>query len=176
MVLKQVFDFVLISSGTTPTGLEITEETLFDMLDDRQFDNKPIVFNEGERFKDYRDREVTDNFYNSHTVGFISSDARLEDGHIKATVFLPVELSHKVKYDNWQIDKYSDGSIKYVACELFDANASKKGLELELEECSRIIDDLKYKTTLLEDRIFELEKENEELQELLEELRRKKLS
>ena len=173
MILRRVFNFKLMSVGTTPNGLEVTEEMLFDMLDDRQFDNLPIIFNENEQFKDYRDNNVTEEFNSNHIVGFVSSDARYEDGDILATVFLSEEFANKTKYDNWQIEIDENNNITYCSCELFSADLSEK--DKLILEYSSMNDDLKYQNLILEDRIFELEKEIEELKEVVEELRRKKL-
>lgn len=125
--MKEVKNFKLMEVGVTPNGFEITKEMIENSLS--TFANKPIVYNEQEKLKDYRDDEIVEKFNEEFCIGGIQDDVVFENNIVTATVFffddlfeniIDSSVFEKTERDNWQITVSENGKgFVYAACELF---------------------------------------------------------
>ncbi len=126
--LIKVHNFKLMDAGTTVNGLTITEAMLDEAVKSNLFDNKRIVLNKNEQFKDYRNKEVVERYKHKNIVGSILSGTAVkhinDDGYsyVDATVLISDEFKDKKGYDNWVIDYDEEKSpyfLDYNFCEIF---------------------------------------------------------
>jgi hypothetical protein len=110
--------------GKTPNGLELDRETIELSIVHRVFDNAPIVFNENQNFKDYRDNDNIEKYFIEKVVGVIIPDTVDFNGYdVTADVMLLEKFANRTHFDNWCIEYEKDDSyFKYRQCELFDTN------------------------------------------------------
>jgi len=115
--------FKIMDCNVAPNGLEITENMLTNALANRVFSNKPIIFNDNQNFKDYRNIGDVENYQTENCIGHITENVWQEnDKNIYATVFIQSEFANRTGFDNWMIDiesNYTDMFI-YCSCELFN--------------------------------------------------------
>lgn len=127
MRFKKVYGFDLMKAGMTQNGLELREDIIEESIVHHAFDNAPIVFNENEAFKDYRDNDVVDNFIRQKVIGVVLPDTVDFDGlYVTGDVMLQEEFANRTHFDNWCIE-FNEGksSFRYDSCELFSKEESE---------------------------------------------------
>lgn len=127
MRFKKIFDFALMKAGITQNGLEVGEDVIEEAVVHHVFDNAPIVFNENEEFKDYRDNDVVNNFIRQKVIGVVLPDTVDFDGlYVTGDVMLQEEFANRTHFDNWCIEFNEDkSSFRYDSCELFSKEESE---------------------------------------------------
>lgn len=121
MRFKKVYGFDLMKVGKTQNSLELDEDIIEQAVVDHAFDNAPIVFNENESFKDYRDDEVVDNFFREKVIGVVlPNTVEFHGSYVTADVMLLEEFADRTHFDNWQIVLNEEKTtFRYDSCELF---------------------------------------------------------
>ena len=121
MRFKKIYGFILMKAGTTQNGLEVGTDIIKESIIHHEFDNAPIVFNENQSFKDYRDNVAVDNFIRQKVVGVVLPDTVDFDGiHVTGDVMLQEEFVNRTHFDNWCIEfDENKSSFRYNSCELF---------------------------------------------------------
>lgn len=124
MRFKKVYGFELMKVGKTQNDLELDEDVIEESVVHRVFDNAPIVFNENQNFKDYRNDDDIDNYFKGKVVGVILPDTVDFNGYwVSADVMLLEEFANRTHFDNWCITyEKGDCYFKYNQCELFGMN------------------------------------------------------
>lgn len=91
--------------GKTQNNFTLTKEMVERSLD--TFKYTPIVWNERESFKDYRDigDELTEYYKQNKVIGFICSDACIKADNVHADIIMLDKYVSlwKGEYDNWRI-------------------------------------------------------------------------
>jgi hypothetical protein len=105
--------------GMTQNNWELTREMIDNSLD--SFANKPIVWNEKQNFKDYRDME---NYKQCKVIGMICEEANIliENNNVYADILLFDRCcgEWKGKFDNWRLTIDNDWkSFKLDSIEVF---------------------------------------------------------
>lgn len=121
MRFVKVYGFELMKVGKTQNTLELNEDLIEESVIYHVFDNKPIVFNENQNFKDYRDDDVVEKYMREKVVGVILPDTVDFNGFsVTADVMLLEDFKDRTHFDNWciQYDK-DDCYFTYQCCELF---------------------------------------------------------
>ena len=124
MRFKKVCMFELMKVGKTQNGLELDREVIEESVANRVFDNAPIVLNDNQNFKDYRNNNEVDIFTRKEIIGVILPDTVDFNGYsVTADVMLLEEFANRTHFDNWCIE-YEKGDLyfKYGHCELFSTN------------------------------------------------------
>lgn len=117
MKFVKVEKFKLMHIGTTMNGLEITEEAAIKAV--KSFYGKPIIYNENQNLRDYRNNDEVNSYYKDRCIGVILPETvGGKDGYVFGDVMLLEEFANKTEYDNWLI-QYEDGDFTYCACEIF---------------------------------------------------------
>lgn len=121
MRFKKVYEFELMKVGKTQNGLEIDEGIIEESVIHRTFDGAPIIYNECQNFKDYRNNEDVDQFIKEKVVGVvIPGSVDFNSYSVTADVMLLEEFANRTHYDNWCIDYDKDKCwFNYSHCELF---------------------------------------------------------
>ena len=124
MRFKKVYDFELMSVGKTQNDLELDEDIIEESVIHHVFDNAPIVFNENQNFKDYRDDNDIENYFKGKVVGVVLPGTVDFNGYwVSADVMLLEEFADRTHFDNWCIEyEKSDSYFNYSHCELFSTN------------------------------------------------------
>lgn len=124
MRFKKVYDFELMRVGKTQNDLKLDEDVIELSVVHRVFDNAPIVFNENEYFKDYRNSDDIENYFIGKVVGVVIPDTVDFNGYsVTADVMLLEEFANRTHFDNWCIEcEEGDLYFKYNHCELFSAS------------------------------------------------------
>lgn len=102
--------------------LELDEDIIEESVIHHVFDNAPIVFNENQNFKDYRNNDEVEIFVREKVVGVILPDTVDFDGlYVTADVMLQEEFANRTHFDNWCIEYDKDKCcyFNYQNCELF---------------------------------------------------------
>lgn len=123
----KVTNFEIMRVGKTQNTLKITKSAIQKCMKLYGFNNAPIVFNNNQEFKDYRDNDTVDNFQREKCIGVIIGDIVFDElsGSVFASVMLQEEFRSRKHFDNWQIDyDKEDDDFKYCACELFSPEES----------------------------------------------------
>ena len=68
MRFKKVYGFKLMKVGKTQNTLELDEDIIEESVIHHVFDNAPIVFNENQNFKDYRNNDDVENFVRENVI------------------------------------------------------------------------------------------------------------
>lgn len=124
MRFKKVYEFELMRVGKTQNDLELDEDVIEESVVHRVFDNAPIVFNDKEIFKDYRNNDDVETFVREEVIGVVLPDTVDFNGYsVTADVMLLEEFASRTHFDNWCI-KYEKGDcyFEYGHCELFSTN------------------------------------------------------
>lgn len=121
MRFKKVYGFQLMKVGKTQNTLELDEDIIKESVIHHVFDNAPIVFNENQNFKDYRNDKDVENFVREKVVGVILPDTVDFDGlYVTGDVMLQEEFANRTHFDNWCIEYDKDKCyFGYNSCELF---------------------------------------------------------
>ena len=121
MRFKKVYGFELMKVGKTQNTLELDEDIIEESIIHHVFDNAPIVFNESQKFKDYRNNDDVENFIKEKVIGVILPDTVDFDGFsVTADVMLQEEFANRTYFDNWCIEYDKDKCyFGYNSCELF---------------------------------------------------------
>lgn len=121
MRFKKVYDFELMKVGKTQNDLVLDEDVIEESVVNRVFDNAPIVFNDNQNFKDYRNNNEVDIFTREKVIGVVLPDTVDFNGYsVTADVMLSEEFANRTHFDNWCIE-YEKGDLyfNYGHCELF---------------------------------------------------------
>ena len=121
MRFKKVYGFELMRVGETQSGLILDEDVIEESVIHHVFDNAPIVFNENQNFKDYRNDNDIEKYFKGKVVGVILPDTVDFNGYdVTADVMLLEEFADRTHYDNWCIEyEKGDCYFRYNQCELF---------------------------------------------------------
>lgn len=124
---------MLMKSGKTLNDLVISNDLLVKAFASGVFEKAPIVFNENESYKDYRDKKATEFYFSDKVVGFIIHGTvkySNEEKAVFAEAWVEDDFSEKTTYDNWQIelDDDIDGSKKITSyvCEFCNKDVKEK--------------------------------------------------
>ncbi len=130
---------MLMKSGKTLNDLVISNDLLVKAFASGVFEKAPIVLNENESYKDYRDRKATGLYFSDKVVGFVIHGTvkySNEEKAVFAEAWVEDDFSEKTMYDNWQIelDDDIDGSKKITSyiCEFFNKSFDKRCCECEM--------------------------------------------
>ena len=121
MRFKKVYGFKLMKIGKTQNTLELDEDIIKESVIHHVFDNAPIVFNENQNFKDYRNNDDVKNFVREKVIGVVLPGTVDFDGlYVTTDVMLQEEFTNRTYFDNWCI-KYDKDKCHfgYNSCELF---------------------------------------------------------
>lgn len=123
MRFKKVCKFKLMTVGESKNKTIITEEMINTAINNKVFDNAPIIFNDEQFFTDYTDDNQVLEYMYEYCCGVVLPDTASFDGLcVTADVMLLEEMSSRTYYDNWiiEMDPEKDAiKFHYVACELF---------------------------------------------------------
>ena len=124
---------MLMKSGKTLNDLVINNDLLVKAYVSGVFEKAPIVFNENESYKDYRDKEATEVYFSDKVVGFVVMGTVIysdKDKAVFADAWVDDDFSEKTTYDNWQIelDDDIDGGKKITSyiCEFYNKDVKEK--------------------------------------------------
>jgi len=100
---------------------EIITNVIEESVVQRVFDNAPIVFNENQNFKDYRNNDDVEIYFKEKIVGVVLPNTVDFNGYsVTANVMLLEEFANRTHFDNWCIEyEKGDCYFKYNQCELF---------------------------------------------------------
>ena len=128
MGFKKVYDFILMEVGKTQNNLELDKDVIEESVVHHVFDNAPIVFNEKESFKDYRNDEDVENYFIGKVIGVVIPDTVNFNGYdVTADVMLLEEFANRTHFDNWCINyEKGDSHFNYCHCELFSKDEEGK--------------------------------------------------
>ena len=122
MRFVKIPNFELMKKGTSMNGrLTLNEDIIEESVIHNVFDNAPIIYNEHQTLKDYRDEEIVENFYREKCIGVILPDTVDFNGFdVTGDVVLLEEFKNRTHFDNWYIEYDKDKPyFKYLSCELF---------------------------------------------------------
>lgn len=110
---------ILMYKGKTANDLEITEEMILNSL--HTFKNKPLVLNNKQELKDYRNDELVQKFNKAHEIGMVVSVEYKEEGFVEGEVIFRDTKYARDVFDNWQIT-LSDDKKSFVlnSIEIFE--------------------------------------------------------
>lgn len=105
MRFVKIPNFELMKKGTTMNGLTLNEDIIEESVIHNVFDNAPIIYNEHQTLKDYRDEEIVENFYREKCIGVILPDTVDFNGFdVIGDVMLLEEFKNRTHFDNWYIE------------------------------------------------------------------------
>lgn len=124
---EKVHGFQLMKVGrieNNSPNKDIIEESIIHHV----FDNAPIIYNQNENFKDYRDNNIVEKYVRENVVGVILPNTVNFDGlYVTADVMLLKEFSNRTHFDNWGIEyEKGDCYFNFCFCELFSINEDKE--------------------------------------------------
>lgn len=121
MRFVKVYGFEILKVGKTQNSLVLSREVVEESVIHNVFDNAPIVFNENQNFKDYRNNDDVENFIKEKVIGVVLPDTVEFNGFkVTADVMLQEEFANRTHFDNWCIDYDKNKPyFYYQSCELF---------------------------------------------------------
>lgn len=130
MRFKKVYGFELMRIGETQNDLVLDEDVIEESVIHHVFDNAPIVFNENQKFKDYRNDDDIEIYFKEKVVGVVLPDTVDFNGYfVTADVMLLEEFANRSYFDNWCITyEKGDCYFKYNHCELFRKEETLQGI------------------------------------------------
>lgn len=122
MRFVKIQGFKIMKAGKTKNSFELSEDIIEESVIHQTFDNAPIVFNEKQNFKDYRDDDEVEKFIRKNVIGVVLPDTVSFNGvDVTADVMLQEEFANRTHFDNWCIDYDKDKPyFVYQSCELFN--------------------------------------------------------
>lgn len=118
----KVHGFELMRSGKTHNDYVVNEGDIEEAVIHHVFDGAPIVFNENQNFKDYRDNDNFEDFVKEKVVGVVLPDTVDFNGfEVTGDVMLQEDFADRTHFDNWCIEWDTDKRcyFNYCSCELF---------------------------------------------------------
>lgn len=122
MKYVKVHGFKLMRSGKTHNNYEVKEDDIEEAVIHHVFDSAPIVFNENQNFKDYRNDDNVEDFIREKVIGFVLPDTVDFNGfEVTGDVMLQEDFTDRTHFDNWCIewDRDKHCYFNYCSCELF---------------------------------------------------------
>lgn len=115
MIIRRV---LIMQIGETQNGFILTKEMVLNSLD--TFTDVPIVYNEKQSLKDYRDNKIVNKFNKEYAIGVIVGNIEVTDKEVFADINIWDKYldKWKGKYDNWCIQFDDDEKSKFKLCSI----------------------------------------------------------
>lgn len=128
MRFKKVYGFRLMEVGKTQNDLELDKDVVEESVVYHTFDNAPILFNENQNFKNYKNDDEVNKYFAGKVIGVVIPDTVDFNGYdVTADVMLLEEFANRTHFDNWSISyEKGDSHFNYCHCELFSMDKESK--------------------------------------------------